>query len=239
MKTRTALALLYAMSFLMVCATSGSARISAWPYDIRVSLDSQFVTFDLRDSVITPDTIRGSIQNLTDPGFGPVTLKVKITSALQWVTFARIGGNQVQDGDNIVLGDSQTLPIEIIVFPYAERADTESYCLSLLIGSSTLSEHCKTFVVTNNTAGVSIGLPVPNLTLVPNPAGSYMFVRGLSGVQAEYRYEIFSASGAEVRKGILPDDARIGLQGLPSGAYRLLLSDAKRTLSNTAFTVLH
>ena len=137
------------------------------------------------------------------------------------------------------MGQNQTFSVEFDVIPYADRPDTESYCLSLIDGPTTQAKQCITLAVTDTKSAVTTDLPIPNVTISPNPAGSYIFARGLDNMQLGYRYEIFSISGAEVRHGLLPADARINVQDLPSGAYRLLLFDSKRALTNTAFTVLH
>ena len=239
MKTRTALPLLYALSFLTVSVTSGSAQLNpAYPYGVSLSFDSASITHDFNQTTITPDTVRGSMQDVS--GLGASNMTIKIKTGTQWITSTKVGGSAVQDGDIINLGSNQTLPVEIIVVPYADRPDTESYCMTLSLSLSyQLNHQCITLALRNAKSAVSTDLLVSNVTLVPNPAGSYIFARGLNNIQAGYRYEIFSISGAEVRHGMLSADARITVQDLPSGAYRLLLFDAKGTLSNTAFTVLH
>ena len=241
MKTRTAFPLLYALSFLMVAATSGSAQLSLHPDYMVVSLDSSFITYNMNQETIPQYTVRGSITSLVFAG----TLTVKIKTGMQWVINTKIGGNAVQDGDVININLNQPLSVEVLIAPYAERPDTESYCLTLTDGTTTQAGQCITLAVTNAKSAVSTELPVPNVTLVPNPAGSYISMRGFSHEEAGYRYEIYSVSGAEVRHGMLSADARINVQDLNSGAYRLLLYDAKRTLSTTArhrgsstFTVL-
>jgi hypothetical protein len=238
MKTLTAFSFLVALSFLMVSVGSGSARLNApCPCDLRLSLDTSFLTHNFNEGTITPDTVRGSIQDMSSYG---ARFTVKISAAAQWVIVTKIRGNVVQDGDIIKFASDETLPIEIIIVPYAERPDTESYCLSILWdGTISQGTHCMTLAMTNTPSAVSPDLQIPNITIAPNPAGDYISVRGLNSEMATYRYELFSISGADVRHGILHDDAHISVEDLPSGTYRLLLSDGKRTISNTAITVLH
>ncbi len=219
----------------MVAATRGSAQVGLHPIYLEVSLDSTFITYDMNATVIHSDTVRGSI---ISSGFaGAVTVALK--TAMQWIVSTNIKGDVVQDGAVIGINQGETIPIEIIVTPSAKGPDTESYCLSLIAGSTTQAAQCLTLAITNAKSAVSTGLPIPSVTIQPNPAGTYILARGLNEELAGCRYEIFTISGAEVRHGTLPADARINVQDLNSGTYRLLLSDAKRTLTNTAFTVLH
>ncbi|HYM19669.1 MAG TPA: T9SS type A sorting domain-containing protein [Candidatus Kapabacteria bacterium] len=239
MKKLTVIPLLYVLSFLMVSAGSGSAQIKpAYPYSVLLSFDTALITYDFHQTTITPDTIRGFIQDESQSGSYSMT--VNIQSATQWIISTTINGSHVQNGDVIPIAQNQILPVEVIVIPYAEKTDTESYCMTLTISPTYIVNHqCITLAVTNGKSVVSTDPPTPNIILEPNPAGSYMFVRGLTDMQASYRYEIYSVIGVEVLSGTLPADGRINVQDLPSGAYRLLLSDAKRTITNTAFTVLH
>ena len=236
MKTQIAFPLLYALSFLMVSFGSGSAQNPAYPYAIALTFDSAFISHDLNQT--TPVTVRGSIKDMSN--FGSIKMTVNITNAKQWVISTRIGGSAVNDGDFINLPQGGTLPVEITVVPYAENADTESYCLQLSMSPTYLLSHqCITLAMTKPNSAVSTDLLPPNITLVPNPAGSYIFVNGPNDKMAGYRYEIYSISAAEIRHGMLPADARINIQDLSSGTYRLLLYDGKRTVNNTAFTVVH
>ena len=236
MKTRTALPLIYALSFLMVAAATGSAQLNpATPDPMALTLDSSFFTYNMNDATIPQRTVRGSIVSFVFTG----SFTVNLQSAPQWVISTKINGVAVQDGDMVGISQGQTLPVEIMITPYAERPDTENYCLFVKNGSKTMVGECITLTVTNTKSAVSTDLPAPNITVTPNPAGSYISVRGLSNEQSGYRYEIFSISGAEIRQGILPSDARINVQDLSSGAYRLLLFDGKRMLSNSAITILH
>jgi hypothetical protein len=239
MKIRTALPLLYALSFLMVSVDKGNAQLNpAYPYGVALSFDSASITHDLNQITITPDTVRGSMHDVS--GLGASNMTINITTAKQWIILTKIGGNAVKDGDIINLAPNQTLPVELIVTTYADGPDTESYCLNLSLSPSyQLNHQCITLALTNAKSAVNTDLPIPNIILEPNPAGSYVFARGLSNEQFGYRYQIYSISGAEVGHGMLPADARINIQDLNSGTYRLLLSDGKRQLSSTAFTVLH
>ncbi|HWF43093.1 MAG TPA: T9SS type A sorting domain-containing protein [Candidatus Kapabacteria bacterium] len=239
MKTRTVISLLCALSFLILSAGSGSAQPNPlYPYAVALSFDSARITSDLNQTMLTPDTIRGSMQDMS--GLGAAKMTINITTATQWVILTKVGGNIVHDGDVINLTSNQILPIEVIIFPYADRQDTESYCMTLSLSPTYLLNHqCISLVTISTTSAVRTDQPIPNVILEPNPAGTYIFARGLNDMQAGYRYEIFSILGAEVRNGMLPADARLNVQDLPSGAYRLLLFDAKHTLTNTTFTVLH
>jgi hypothetical protein len=239
MKTHIAFPLLYALSFLMVSAASSSAHLHPfYPYSVSFSLDTAFITYNLNQKTITPDTVRGGIHD--DSQLGSYNITVKITASKQWITRTAINGAAVQDGSTITITQGQTLPVEVVFIPYADGPDTESYCLTLEMSPTYILAHqCITLAVTNTQSAVSTDLPTANVIIEPNPAGNYIFVRGLSDLQFGYRYEIFSIGGAEVGHGMLPADARINLQDLPSGAYRLLVFDGKRTFSNMAFTVLH
>src|SRR5665213_1517454 len=175
MKTRTAIPLLYALSFLMVSAASGSAQVGLHPIYLEVSLNSAFITYDMNETTIRPDTVRGSIISSGFAGSVTVTLK----STMQWIISTKINGGVVQDGDMIGITQGQTLPVEVIVIPYADGPDTESYCLSLTQGTNVQAEQCITLAITNNSATVSTQLPIPNVTIWPNPAGNYIVARGL------------------------------------------------------------
>ncbi len=235
MKTRTSLPLMFALSFLIISASSGNAQTNLHPTYMEVSLDSTFITYNMNEKTVPQHTLRGFV---TSTGFvGSFTVSQK--SAIQWVISTKINGNVVHDGDIIGIGQNQMLPLEVIVVPYADRPDTESYCIYVSDGSTILGGNCVTLALTNSTSAVSPQMPIPEVTIAPNPAGSYIFVRGLRNAQAGYRYEIFSMSGAEILHGTLSDDARINVQNLPSGAYQLHLLDAKQTLINSAFTILH
>jgi hypothetical protein len=238
MKTRNAFSLLYALSLLIISAGSGRAQLNpAYPYDVALTLETSFLTYDFHQASTTPVTIRGSITDMS--GLGADKMMINITSAAQWVISTKIGGYAVQDGTTINLGSNQVLPIEITIVPYADRPDTESYCLRLSLSPTyQLNHQCITLAVTNNPSAVRDDLPAPNITIWPNPAGSYMFVRGLDEVTG-YRYEIYSVSGAEIRHGSLPADSRLNIQNISDGAYKFLLFDGKRMLTNTEFTVLH
>jgi hypothetical protein len=240
MKIRTALPLIYALSFLMLSHASSSAQLNpAYPYGVSLSFDAASITHDLNQTTATPVTVRGSMQDVS--GLGADNMTINITTAAQWVISTKVGGNAVHDGDIISLGSGQTLPIEVTFVTGAYIPDTESYCLSLSLSATyKLNHQCITLITfQDKNAAVTTDLPVPKVTIAPNPAENYIFAHGLTGEKAGYRYEIFSISGAEVRHGMLPADERINVQDLPSGAYRLLLFDAKQTISNTAFTVLH
>ncbi len=239
MKTRTAFPLLYALSFLMVTVSNSSAQLNpAYPYSVAFSLDSASITNDLNKTTITTDTVRGSIQD--NSHYGNFKVTVNLAQGTQWITQTKIGGSVVQDGDIMQIGQGEIFPVEVLVSPYADRPDTESYCLTLSISPTYIVAHnCIKLVNMISKSTVSTDPLVPKVTLVPNPAGSYILVKGLTDASAGYRYEIFSIRGAEVRHGMLPGNARINIQDIPSGAYRLLLFDVKRMLSNTAITVLH
>jgi hypothetical protein len=237
MKIRTALPLLFVVGFLMVSSASSGAHVLPCPCDLNLTFDSTATIIHHLDRPASPVTIHGTVLNPD----GMPNYKVKITSPNQWVISTKINGTAVHDGDALDFPIGQTLPIEIIVTPYGEGpgTDTESYCISFLWNSTKMmGTHCLTLVTTNATTSVSADMPIPEITLVPNPAGSYISVRGLSDMQFGYSYDISSTSGADVLHGIVPADARINLHGLSSGAYRLLLSDGRRTIANTAFTVV-
>ena len=235
MKTRTVLPLLCVLSFLMLAAASGSAQMPLHPDPFGISLDSGYLRYNMNQGTIPHFTVHGTISSYSISG----SFKVQIPPTKQWIISTKIGGNTVQDGDMVGITTGQTLPVEIMVTPYAERPDTEIYDLGLTYGG-TLETMGEIILYTTNTkSAVSTDLPTPKITTMPNPAGNYVIVSGLNEAQAGYRYEIFSTSGAEVRHGLLPSNARINIQDIPSGAYRLILFDAKRMLTNSAFTVLH
>ncbi|MDP4221034.1 MAG: hypothetical protein Q8896_11405 [Bacteroidota bacterium] len=248
MKICTVLPLFFALSFLLFSASIGSAQSDpAYPYSVDLTLDNRSITHDLNQQGEVPDTIRGTITDKSGLG---ADMTINITSAKQWVISTKINGNVVYDGTMMVLGMDQTLPVEIVISPYAERPDTETYCLDVSISPTYhLSGECVTLTMTDVKASVSTDLPTPDIAVVPNPAGNYVTVRGLKDSQLGYRYELFSITGAQVRQGMLstnarinvmlPADARINIENLPSGAYRLLLFDGNRTVANTALTVLH
>ncbi|MDP4221033.1 MAG: T9SS type A sorting domain-containing protein [Bacteroidota bacterium] len=240
MNIRTFLPLLLAFSFVMVSAGNGSAQSDPvlYPYDVQLALDLTSISHDLNEQTITPDTIRGTMKDAS--GLGASNITINITSAMQWVISTKINGDLVHDGSMMSLGSGQSFPVEIVIFPYAERPDTEDYCLKLSLSPTYVLNHqCVTLTLTSTKAAVSTDLPIPNITVVPNPASNYVLMRGLSDMQAGYRYEIYSITGVEVLRGMLPSDARISTQEIPSGAYRLLLIDGNRTVVNTAFTVVH
>jgi hypothetical protein len=246
MKTRNALLLLYALSFLIVSVGSGSAQIVQTPFELVLTFDSTFITSDINQTgVVTSDTVRGTIQNTSGSGVSSsFDFTINMDNARQWIIITKIdtGANgfiQIKNGDVITIAPNQTLPVKVIILPYPDGPDTEHYCLSLTYGTTILSDKCITLAITNTKSAVSTGLLTPNVILEPNPAGDYMFVRGLDNTQTGYRYEIFSITGVDVRHGLLAADARINLQALPSGAYRLLVFDAKRTIANSAVTILH
>lgn len=184
-----------------------------------------------------PDTVRGSVKFYSESLDDNVKLKVSISAPTYWSVLTKIGGSIVQDGDIIELTRGESRSVEVIVVPNSNEVATDSFSITLTDGC--VAKQSLALITTNTTAAVSSELPISDVTLVPNPAGSYIFANGLSNNQSGYRYEIFSTTGAEVGYGALPADARINVQYLPSGAYRLRLFDAKRIYSNTAFTVLH
>ncbi|MEP7234720.1 MAG: T9SS type A sorting domain-containing protein [Ignavibacteriota bacterium] len=246
MKIRHALPLICVLSLLMLSFGSASAQSDpAYPYGVELSLDLASITHDFNQTEIIPDTVRGTMKDMS--GLGASNMVINITAATQWVIFTKVGGNLVQNGDVISLSSSQTIPVEIIIYPYADRADTESYCIHLSLSPTyPLSHQCITLALTDKTASVNTDLQTPSLTLVPNPASTYISVRGLGEVQANYQYEIYSGTGAEVRQGILTADARINIEDLSSGTYRLRILDGKQSVSSTTslrgtsiFTVVH
>src|SRR6185503_4553722 len=100
MKTRTALPLLYALSFLMVFA----GGVSACPVIFNVLLDSTSLTYNCGQSQLLPVTVRGSVTFPTEENFDlDISLKISITSSTQWGTITKINGSIVKDGDIIKL----------------------------------------------------------------------------------------------------------------------------------------
>jgi len=239
MKTRNTLPLFYALSFLILSVGSVSAQLKPlYPYNVQLSLDTAFITQDFNQQPTTPYKIKGTIQEMGGVGADHVT--INITNAKQWVITTKINGSSVQDGDIFNVAPNQTLPVEITISPYAEVPDTEHYCIELSLSPTyILSQDCITLVLTNTKAAVSSILPMPNISIVPNPAENYINVHGLDNMQTGYRYEIFSISGAEVRHGMLPVDGHLNIQDISSGAYRILLFNTKGMLANPAFTVVH
>ncbi len=238
MKTLTSLPLFIAL-LLMFSADSGSAQSTpAYPYNVSFILDTAYITHDLNETPLRPDTIHGTIEDFSQ--FGAFNMTVNISPATQWVTFTTIDGKTVKDGDVIAMTQGQRCKVEIIIIPYADRPDTENYCMTLSLNPTyILNSECIKLTLVKNISAVSVELPASNITLWPNPAGNYITLHGLGGEIAGYRYEIFSISGVKVRHGIVPDDTRISVHDLNSGTYRFLLFDAKQTLRSSAFTVLH
>ncbi|MDP4221032.1 MAG: T9SS type A sorting domain-containing protein [Bacteroidota bacterium] len=237
MKTRYSLSVLCALSLLMISAGSGSAQMTLHPDAVDVTLQSSSLSYDLNQGGSATYTVQGSIVSFMFTG--SFRVQVPAPPLKQWIITTTIGGNIVQNGDMVSISANQTLPVVVSLRPYAEVPDTETYCLGLADGTTGLSIQCITLTVTGGKAAVGPDQTTPNITIVPNPAGNYIFMSGLSDMQAGYRYEIYSVTGAEVLRGMLPADARISTQELPSGAYRLLLFDGNRSVVNTAFTVVH
>ena len=231
---KIALPLLFALSFLMLSHGIGSAQIPLTPDYVEFTFDSSSATYNLNQSNTPQYKILGSIKSLM-----AYNLKVTIHSANQWVISTKINGAIVQNGDMVSMGQNQTFPVEFDILPYAEKPDTENYCIILDGGQFAQAGQCLTLTVTDTKSAVSDALPTPNISISPNPAGSYISVSGLNDMVSGYRYEIFSISGAEVLHGLMPANARINVQDLSSSAYRLILSDAKGIVSNSAITVLH
>jgi hypothetical protein len=239
MKTRAAFPLLYAMSFLMVSATSGSAQVTPLtPCDPGISLQSGTITHDLSRQGATPHVVYGSIDYYIGGPCGAMTVNIGIRTPTNWITETKVGGYVVKSGDAIELTTSQT-PIEVTATPNTTKNGIDSFCIYIYQGTNGLGYPVCLTLVTTDQSDVSADPPLPNIILEPNPAGTYIYVRGLSNAPGGFQYEIYSMDGAEVRHGMLPADARINVQDLNSGAYRFLLFDGKRTLANTAITILH
>jgi len=242
MKTRTAFLLLSLLSFLLVSAGSGNAQITPLTpsCDISITFEHSSVTYDLNQKQVTPEIVSGSLVVPSIFCSSPMTLTIGIHPPTNWITQTKIDGNVVQNGSLISVSAGQTLPVEVTLTPNTESNNIDTFGIGFLYGGKGIALLAFiTLNTTNGTSAVSADPHLPNIILEPNPAENYMFVRGLSSAQTGYRYEIFSTSGADVRQALLPADARINLQDLPSGAYRLLLFDGKRTIANSAFTVVH
>jgi hypothetical protein len=234
MKIRTAFPLLLAMSSLMV-ASGSIAQMSLHPDDLDVTLDSSYLTYTMNQGTTPHYTVHGSIISFLFSG----SFTVDITPTKQWIISTKINGSSVQSGDMVEISPGQTLPVEVMVTPIGEGIDTETFYLGLASGSKGLALSEIILYTKNSTSAVNADQPNPNVAIVPNPAANYITIRGLTSEQLGCRYEIFSISGADVRHGMLPADARINVQDLSSGAYRLLLFDGKQAFSNTAITILH
>lgn len=225
----------------MLSVSRGSAQKiahPATPEELTLTLDDSKITHDFNDYPISPKIISGRLVS-GFRGFDILTVKINMNTPKHWIALTKIDGNIMNDGETFTVRPMEIHPIEIILTANRDKPDTESLCLTFSDGPNKLTWQCISLVITGNQSAVSTDHPASNITISPNPAGNYIFARGLGEERAGYKYEIFSLTGAEVLHGMLPSDACINVQDLNSGAYRLLLSDGKRTLTNMAFTVLH
>lgn len=226
------------LSFFIVFTSSARAQTYS-PIEIvvlNVKLDSTSITHDPNQTV--QKIVQGTVTYPDPYSWGKVQYKISITAAAHWSAITKIDGKPVQDGDIIEMASGQTRALEVAVTPNSDAVDTDDYCVSFIHSFGTAGRLCLSLITTKPTAAITSDVSTPTVTISPNPAGNYITVHGLNNLQAGYQYEIFSISGVEVRQGMIPPDCRINVQDLPSGAYRLLLFDTKRTISNTAFTIV-
>ncbi len=236
MKTRTALLLMVAL--IVISSGTSSAQVTPFtPCDPGVSLQSGTITHDLSREGTSPHVVHGAIDYYIGGPCGSMTVNIGIRTPTNWITETKVNGYVVKNGDAIGLTTFQT-PIEVTATPNTTKNGIDSFCIYIYQGTNGLGFQCL-ILVTTDQSDVSGDLPIPNITVEPNPSANYIFVRGLNNTPTGYRYEIYSSNGAEVRHGMLPTDARINVKDLSSGSYRLILFDAKRTITNIAFTILH
>ncbi|HET9137718.1 MAG TPA: T9SS type A sorting domain-containing protein [Candidatus Kapabacteria bacterium] len=236
MKIRTVLPFVYALSLLMVTVINSRAC----PWQLGVTFDVPSVTHDVSNPELTPNPIYGAIEFPNDNPDDQMQFNLSLTVPKHWTCIVKIDGNIVQDGDLVDVTRGQSRALEIIATPNSSEVDTESLCLSFSYKKSCgVGGGCLSFFTTGTAAAVGSDQPASNITLAPNPAGSYITAFGLNNEQSGSRYEIYSSTGAEVRNGRLPADARINTGGLPSGAYRLRLFDAAQLYFSGAFTIVH
>jgi hypothetical protein len=236
MKIRTVLPLVYALSLLMITAISSTAC----PWQLGVKFDAPSVTHDVSNPELTPNPIYGAIEFPNDNPDDHMQFNISLTVPKHWTCIVKIDGVIVQDGDLVDVTRGQSRELEIIATPNSNEIDTENLCLAFSYKKSCgVGGGCLSLITTSTAAAVSSVPQAPSITLAPNPAGSYITAFGMNNQQSGSRYEIYSSTGAEVLNGSLSADARINVQDLPSGAYRLRLFDATRSYFSGTFTVVH
>ncbi len=220
MKTRIAIPLFCALSFLMVSAGIGYAQMGLHPIYLDVTLDSSTITYNLNQETVPSYTVKG-IVTYSPPTQQPADVSMTLGGAKQWVVSTKINGVTAQNGDIIRITPGQSMPVELNITPYAEKADTETF--SVIFGSA--GGTYITLFVTDTKAAVNT-LPSPNLSISPNPATGSITIKGAPiNTQSVWVLDVLGKSVIEISHPN-SSDFTLDLSKLPAGIYFVRLSSA-------------
>jgi hypothetical protein len=193
------------------------------PKGLRFQMEQKTITFRLSDNPHS-DTVRGTIENIGDDTAHFVAT-IPPPLATGWVIFPTINGKNLSflGHDTLSIAPHATQEVQLVIFPYAERADTEHYCLIIqdMAEGGGAVEHCTELVVLPE-AGVQENAR-EQLRLWPTPADKFLTLSGASDLMD---YRIYNAAGMLVASGMT--SPRIDVRSLTPGVYEMVIAGETR-----------